>query len=211
MRLGDISAHFESKGDPSTVSNGIGDSGGISYGVWQLSSSSGSIQNFVQWLSQQAEPFGEYGRQLANAGDPCGDDSFKAKWQEIGQADPGNFFSLQDLYCQGVYFEPGANRLLNNYGFDISNRSIALKQVLFSNCVQHGSTYGAEVFNDAAQLINKDINAMSDAELITYIYEVKLTDMSWSSGAPTLRPGLFNRWRNERIMALEMLQAETQQ
>ena len=100
--------------------------------------------------------------------------------------------------------------LRKNYQFDITNKSNALKQVLFSNCVQHGSRYGAEVFGDAASLANKDLNSMTDLEIIYNIYEVKLTDMSWSSGAPTLRPGLFNRWENERIMALELLKQEVQ-
>lgn len=207
-RLGDLSAHFESSGDASTVSTGHGDSGGVSYGIYQLASNTGSIQNFVEWLSEQPAPYNEYGRQLAMAGDPCGDDSFKLKWEEIGNADQIGFGDLQDLYAQGVYYETGANRLVDTFGFDISNRSNALKQVLFSNCVQHGSHYGAEILNDAAILCGKDINSMSDIDFITHIYEVKLTDMSWSSGAPNLRYGLFNRWRNERIMALEMLQQE---
>lgn len=78
--------------------------------------------------------------------------------------------------------------------------------MLFSNCVQHGSYYGAEVFGDAAKLVNSDLQEMADYHIIYNIYEVKLTDMSWSSGSPDLRPGLFNRWQNERADALNLLE-----
>lgn len=209
-RLGDLSARFESSGDASTVSTGYGDSGGRSYGIFQLASGTGSVQDFIQWLSEVEPPYNEYGKQLLAAGDPTCDDSFKYKWEEIGQADPVGFGDMQDLYAQGVYYETGANRLIKTYGFDISNHSNALKQVLFSNCVQHGSRYGADTFADGAAIAGKELNSMNDMEIIYYVYELKLTDMSWSSGAPTLRPGLFNRWNNERILALEMLQSESQ-
>jgi hypothetical protein len=84
-----------------------------------------------------------------------------------------------------------------------------LQQVLFSNCVQHGSYYGAEVFGDAAKLAASNLNEMSEYDIIYNIYEVKLTDMSWSSGSPELRPGLFSRWHREREDALSLLTGGT--
>ena len=74
-----------------------------------------------------------------------------------------------------------------------------------------GYHFGSEVFLDAAKLAGKPLNQMNDKELIHYIYEVKLTDMSWSSGSPSLRPGLFDRWRRERQEAIEMLNKEKEE
>lgn len=206
LRLGALSAKYESNNDPAAVARSIGDAGGWSYGIYQLASAVGKVQDFVSWLCMYEPPYDEYGRQLAAAGNPKSDQSFVDKWQEIGTLDRDGFAFLQDEYVKPDYYDSGAKRLLNWYGFDINERSNALQQVLFSNCIQHGSYYGAQVFGEAARLINQNLVSMSDYNIIYNIYEVKLTDMSWSSGSPSLRPGLFNRWQNERNDALCLLE-----
>jgi hypothetical protein len=205
MRIGALSAKYESGGDPAAVSQDPNDAGGWSYGIYQFSSAAGKVQDFVRYLQEREQPWKNYGDILAVAGDPACDQSFADKWNEIGTVDPEGFAELQDDYVRPQYFDAGAEILLGQYGFDIAGRSGALKAVLWSNCVQHGPTYGAEVFQDAADLAGKDIAAMSDHDLIYYIYEVKLTDPAWSEGSPANRRGLFARWRNEREDALSML------
>jgi hypothetical protein len=59
-------------------------------------------------------------------------------------------------------------------------------------------------------LVDQDLNSMNEADIIKSIYEVKLTNMSWSSGSPQLRPGLFARWKNEREDALDLLNKQTE-
>jgi hypothetical protein len=204
MNIGSLSAKYEANGNPATVSGGDGDAGGRSYGSYQFSGRQGVFQEFVQWLKNYAAPYDEYGRQLEAAGDPAGEE-FAAKWREIGTIDPGGFGRLQEEYVKPVYFDAGVKRLQAWYGFDILKRSQALQGVLWSNCVQHGNYYGAQVFGEAAKRAGWALNDMDDAAIITQIYEVKLTDFSWSSGAPGLRPGLFARWRNERTDALRWL------
>jgi hypothetical protein len=206
VRIGALSAKYESNDNPAAVSQTAQDAGGWSYGIYQLSSQAGKVQDFVRWLCCCEPPYDEYGRQLAKAGDPCSDESFADKWQEIGTIDKEGFACLQDEYVKPDYYDAGAQRLLNWYGFDINARSNALQQVLFSNCVQHGSYYGAEVFGDAAKLVGSELNDMPDYDIIYNIYEVKLTDMSWSSGSPELRPGLFSRWQRERRDAINLLE-----
>jgi len=206
MRLGGLSAKYESKGDPTTIFDGSGDDGGISYGIYQFSSNKGVVQKFVEWLQEQSYPYKEYGNLLARY--EINSDEFIGRWRELGNEDPDGFAQFQEDYVKPMYFDVGANNLWERYGFDIYGHSEALQSVLWSNCVQHGDYYGAQVFGDAAGFDGRDLNRMPDAEIIQNIYEVKLIDMSWSSGAPALRPGLFNRWRNERQDALAMLDAE---
>lgn len=206
MRLGGLSAKYESKGDPATVSDCCGDDGGISYGIYQFSSTKGVVQKFVEWFQEQPYPYNEYGNLLARY--EINSDEFIAIWKELGNVDPVGFVQFQEEYVKPIYFDVGANNLWERYGFDIRKHSQALQSVLWSNCVQHGDYYGAQVFGDAAEFDGQDLKRMSDAEIIENIYEVKLIDMSWSSGNPALRPGLFNRWRNERQDALAMLDAE---
>ena len=44
-QLGTVAAHYEANGlNPGTVSSGVGDHGGTSYGIYQLSSSAGTVR-----------------------------------------------------------------------------------------------------------------------------------------------------------------------
>ena len=45
--LGDLSAQYESNGDPGCISDGYGDAGGKSYGTYQFSSNAGSLGNLL--------------------------------------------------------------------------------------------------------------------------------------------------------------------
>jgi hypothetical protein len=204
-RLGALSAKYESSGNPAAVSQSNRDGGGWSYGIYQFASAAGVVQSFVNWLCQHEVPYDEYGRKLAFAGNPCSDPSFVDKWQEIGNIDAAGFALLQDEYVKPQYYDAGAENLIEWYNFDIGQHSNALQQVLFSNCIQHGSYYGAQVFGDAAKFVERDLNSMNEADIIKSIYEVNLTDLSWSSGSPQLRPALFARWKNEREDALALL------
>jgi len=207
--LGWLSQQGESGGSgPGTISDGNGDSGGISYGIYQFSSDSGVVQQFVDFLRNLAAPYDEYGDQLAAF--EINSEDFQAKWIELATNDNEGFSMLQDSFSKPKYFDSGATNLWEKYGIDIHQHSFALKSVLFSNCIQHGDTYGAEVFKDAADMVGIDITEMTDQQFIGNIYEVKLTDMSWSSGAPEQRPGLFDRWRRERAIALNMLSSNEQ-
>lgn len=204
--LGQLSERYESSGDPACVSSGAGDAGGRSYGKYQFSSEYGVVKKFVDWLCAYPVPeLANYGYALRSAGGINSQD-FVSEWRQIGSVDPGNFGELQRQYTQSRYYDVAAANLSSWYGFDISVRSLALRNVLWSNAVQHGPHYGAEIFRDAALLAGQALLEMNDHDLIYYIYEVKLTDLSWSSGSPALRSGLFNRWRNERTDALIMLQ-----
>lgn len=197
--------------DPATVSQNDGDSGGWSYGLYQLASKKGSVQAFLDWLQQQPEPWANYGRVLAASGDPTCDESFVEQWKSIGTIDPVYFGLLQTAYTKGIYYDAAAQFLIDNYDFNIENRSFALKQVLFSNAVQHGPEIGAQAFYEGAEHYGADLNDMPDHEIIWHLYEVKIEDPAWTSGAPEYRGsvesglGLYGRWDRERAEAIEML------
>lgn len=206
--LGDLSARYESNGDPATVSSGYGDGGGMSYGAYQFASNFGVPQKFVEWVQGYADDaLANYGRVLAQY--EVNSQAFIQSWVELGTVDPVGFLQLQHDYTKECYFDSGASNLLDWYGFDIADRTEALQNVLWSACVQFGDTYGAVNFKEAADMLGKDMNDCTDEELVTYVYEVRLNDLSYSSGSPSLRPGLFARWRSEREDALAMLSQET--
>lgn len=202
--LGDLSSKYESNGNPATVSGGEGDAGGVSYGCYQFASNMGVPQKFVQWCcSYPDEALANYGKVLSQY--QVNSEEFIDTWETIGNTDPYGFFRLQHEYTKECYYDSGVQELKNRYGFDIEQRSDALKDVLWSACVQFGSYYGAINFGEAADLFGSNLDSMDDKDIIYYIYEKRLIDESYSSGSPSLRPGLFARWRSEREDALGML------
>ena len=202
MRLGMLSEKYESTGS-GCVSNGQGDAGGVSYGCYQFSTDAGIPQAFTQWMLTNHYPFGEM---LAAAG-PAGEYQFTSTWQTIAENYPDEFAQLQHLYAQLLYFEP-AVQALASIGLQILSRSNALMQVVWSRAIQYGHFWMPELFNSAAAMAGKEVSEMSDQELIWFVYEVNLTDPSWTSGSPSLRHGLFNRFMNERQEALALLESE---
>ena len=202
MRLGMLSEKYESSG-PGCVSSGQGDAGGVSYGCYQFATNAGIPNDFVNWLRANGHPFGDM---LASAGEP-GSCEFSNVWIAMANAYSEEFTNMQHAYAQLLYFEPAVQELAA-IGFQVLSRSNTLLQVLWSRAIQYGPRWMPELFSSAAALVGKEINEMSDQELIWYIYEVNLTDPSWTSGSPSLRPGLFNRFINERQEALILLEAE---
>jgi hypothetical protein len=202
MRLGDLSAKYESDGDAGAYANTAGDSGGASYGAYQFATGQGTPQAFVAWLQRQGHPYGDALGQSAP-----GTAEFTAAWRQIAKADPGGFLELQHVFTQIMYFD-GPVLDLRRQGIDVSGRSWALKNVIWSAAVQHGPQNIVPLFQTAAQIAGyTHPDWASDAELIRAIYLVRGSD-EWTCGSPALRPSLRARFNEECGDALAMLDSE---
>jgi len=185
MLLGTLSAKYESNGDPGAISYTAGDAGGPSYGAYQFATNAGTPQDFCMWL----------GVDWGTPGTPEVD----ANWPAAAQPDPEGFLAAQHSYVKAVYFDTAAV-LLAGIGVDLSQRSEALSQVVWSAAVQYGPGYIVELFLTAA---GGDPNAIDDRTLISNIYAVRASD-EWTGGSPRLRPGLRARFNAECQEALAM-------
>lgn len=193
VRIGALSEKYEG-GGPSTISTGTGDSGGVSYGTYQLATNTGSAAAFVAWLQERGDFGRDYGNLLAK--NEPGSLAFSADWLSLADTDPQGFGELQDEYVTPHYYGAAAS-VAEERGIDTGSLPEALQQVLFANAIQHGPQNAGELLAESYD---------PDPEIwIRKIYETKLTDPSWSSGAPALRPGLFSRWANEREDAIRVL------
>ena len=196
MRIGCLSEKYEG-GGPATISTGADDSGGVSYGTYQLATNIGSVAAFVEWLLARQDFCQDYGALLAKF-EP-GTVEFSAEWLAIAETDPDGFGALQDEYVKPRYYD-AAVTVAQDRGIDTDTMPDALKCVLFSNAIQHGPRNAGELLADSY--------ADDPAEWIRKIYDAKISDPDWSSGAPGLRPGLFARWENEKQDAIALLNGE---
>lgn len=203
MELGDLSAKYESNGDPGTISSGEGDAGGVSYGAYQFASNAGVPQAFVNWLIEQGY---SYANDLAQY--EVGTDAFNESWSNIAQNDPQGFLEMQRQYVQEQYYNPSAVKLEAVY-YNVANHSEAIRQVVWSASVQYGTGYIVELFQTAcsnlgyANLSYVD-SPTFDADMIKAIYDIRASD-EWTAASPELRPGLRARFESECQDALNML------
>ncbi len=199
--LGALSRQYESNGDPGTVSTGRGDRGGVSYGMYQFSSTQGSVQEFVRGL-RDTHP--EYYAALNGLRPDTPE--FNAAWRELARTDPTGFAAAQHEAIERTHYTPQLTATEQRIpGLDFEQRSPALRDVLWSTSVQHRRMTD-DIFERA--LAGRDPATLTDAEIIRSVYAERGRDngMAYFSGSSAaVRRGVVNRFRNEERDALGML------
>jgi hypothetical protein len=200
--LGKLSEKYESGGrGPGTVSTGRGDPGGVSYGTYQLASKLGRADEFVK--RYYPDEF---------KGLKGGTDVFTRKWKELGDKDPAGLRKNEHAFIRETHYEPQVAKLAKELGLDVTKRSAALRDVVWSTAVQHGPN--TDVIVVAARSLLKNgtkIEAVSDEALIRAIYAErgrKTADgklARFKGVSDDWIPGLTKRFENELADALAML------
>ncbi len=173
--LGTLSASYEASG-PGTISSGEGDSGGKSYGSYQLSSAYDKPKHFFEWCQKSDDTYYQsIGNRLHDAYYTNGagyGPVFDAEWKALAAENAAGFEQAQRNYIKLSYYDPVVRQLEANIpGFFVSNYSIALRNVIWSRSVQHGSGGAVELITDAFNDLGGFAN-QSEAELINAIYEL---------------------------------------
>jgi len=200
---------------PGTVSPGIGDKGGPSYGSFQLSSEqedgkTSNVERFVQKY---------YPTQFA--GLEVNSPTFQQTWKNLGQG-PNfhDFQAKQHQFIQDTHYDPVVRDVQNELGIDPTLRSAALQNVLWSTAVQHGRTGGSEVIETAIRGLarTKSLADLTDEEIIRAIYaergrtdaQGKLVHFRSKKISDETRATVAGRFRREQIAALAALAQERQ-
>lgn len=206
--LGDLSKKYESSGDAGTISNGYGDAGGKSYGMYQFSSTMGVVDNYVKWLQENGYWFGD---ELAKH--TVGGNYFDAAWNWLANSDnKGDFAKSQHEYTKAMYYDKACVALLN-CGYIVNRHSKAMKDVVWSRAVQYGPYQVPEMFDEACKSLGfPNLSYVDhknfDESMINAIYLNVCSTPEWTNGSPALREGLYARFRNECDDALNMLNEE---
>jgi len=199
--LGVLSGQYESNGNPGSVSSGVGDSGGVSYGVWQLSSKVGSLSSFMLWLSSE-DP--SYFSSLDNArkldGGTYGT-NFNTIWKTFGLNDYREFYELQHKYIKSKYYDVLVNNLMSTGNYEPRLRSFAVRNVLWSTAVHHGAS-------GAYNIISKFKSVTDINQFISSIYAERSKVDIYFSSSPTLHASLINRFIREKADALKVYNYE---
>ncbi len=199
--LGELCRKYES-GDPGSISSGEGDAGGKSYGAYQFSSVYDKPRDFFLWCQDSSSyTYRGFGDRLSEAYSKDGGygSNFDRTWKELAKENYEGFFRAQQTYVGMNYYEPAVAAVESSIpGFDMSNYSIALRNVLWSRAVQHGSGGACEVVEDAVAELGGFTN-QPESELIDAIYRSsgdvrprRDGDRNWMSGSLAERYGVSN-------------------
>jgi LysM repeat protein len=205
QKLGKLSARYESNGNPGTVSTGAGDPGGVSYGMYQFATKTGSAKAFVDSL-QKSHP--QYGK--AFAGLTPGTAAFSKAWKDVAAKDPKGFGQAQHDYIAAKFYVPAKAQTEGLVkGLDFSKRSQTLNDVLWSTAVQHGPAGASKLIQKA--LAGKDVSKMNDSDIARAIYAERGRKRSdgklayFPSSSQQVQNGVANRFKNELKDALAEL------
>lgn len=178
--LGALSEKYEASGDPGRISSGEGDPGGKSYGAYQFASNYNIPRSFFTWC-QSVSAYKAIGDRLAAAYTADGDGTegsggyaanFDAEWTAIAAETPDFFLQAQYSYTRKNYYDGAIAVLKDRYPeFDISNYSIALRNVIYSRSVQIGVGSVPTLFGEAMDLLGGKFVNQPEAELIHAIYQ----------------------------------------
>jgi len=203
-RLGSLSERYESGGrGPGTVSSGKGDPGGVSYGLYQLASKTGTVAAFIAAEGKRWA--------LELDGFP-GTAEFTAAWKAIAAREPAAFADAQHAFIERTHYRPCVDKVKTRTGLDLDRRPDAVRDVVWSCAVQHGRA--ADIICTAIAKVDAMPGRNSkdyDRSLIGAIYDArtayvkKLMVGAASGAAATFRTLIDSRYPDEREKALEML------
>jgi murein DD-endopeptidase MepM/ murein hydrolase activator NlpD len=208
VRFDILSAPYESSGDAGCVSDGAGDLGGVSYGLYQLASGvSGKVESFVDFCVEKNYALAS----TLKAAYPPGSDPFTAAWKQVAATDYDGFAEIQYQYAYSAHFVPAVDACAS-IGVDLNKHSDALKCVVWSVAIQYPA-HVTTAFEEAASAMGQPLSALDDikydGDLIQTIYFLRGSD-SWisSSLSADVRAGVKNRMVNECQDALALLSGD---
>lgn len=204
--LGILSAKYETGGrGPGTVSTGVGDPGGVSYGSYQMASKMGVVQRFVTQAGfQWAKDF---------QGLTAGTAPFTAVWKKIAADQTDDFQRAQHAFIKRSHYDPLAAKVLAENKVDVNTRSFAVQNAIWSTAVQHGGA--TPIIGRAMATLSCDCSDPTyDKQLICAIYAErgrKKPDGNlayFGKSAPSVQAGVAKRFQNEQADCLAMLVKE---
>ncbi|MBU1039876.1 MAG: hypothetical protein KKF77_02095 [Proteobacteria bacterium] len=210
--LGALAAMFES-GDKGIAAIGYDRTGGTSYGKFQISSRAGTMNRFLNYLSEQEPVMAERLRKAgpANTGSTRG--QMPAEWAKIAAENPERFERLQTEFIKKDHYQPARAKIREMTGLDIEASKPALREALFSTAVQHGASGAARIFNEAIDKFLGKPGAGQAAQagsrsfeqaLVSEVYDKRSHQFGGSTAA--VRQSVRGRLNQEKDMVLAMLE-----
>ncbi|MFP5238488.1 MAG: hypothetical protein ACLGQW_01530, partial [Acidobacteriota bacterium] len=199
-KMGILSAMYESRGAIDAI--GYDGRGGTSYGKYQIASGVGTMGRFLNYLETKAPDLATRldSSGPANTGGRQG--GMTGEWKRIATEQPKRFEALQHEFIRDTHYTPALKSITMSTGQDMSTRSQAVREVLWSTAVQHGPNGASEIFSQALDKLEANKQLASDKALIEEVYAQRMVQFA---GRGKLRVAVSTRLADEKETALSML------
>ena len=197
-----------SDGDGSYVSPGTGDYGGISYGLYQFSTTTGSAKDFVNWSKDNNYP--EIYKIFQDAGNPkAGTPAFGRAWKKCYKELEGKFEEAQTEFAMGELINPGYEKVKKETGIDLK-KSRARTEFLISTANQFGRGGIVTLFKEVQNKGIKLSDDMSDTELLGIMCQHKYdtVDYHFRSSSSAVQRSARLRFKREKKELLKIAKEE---
>jgi hypothetical protein len=148
------------------------------------------------------------------AGATPGSPEFSAQWKALATEAPDAFFEAQHEFIKRTHFDPLVGKVAAEDGLDLTLRSPAVQDVVWSTAVQHGPNtpvvHRAVVAVGGAQTVQPG-DLKRDRRLIVAIYAERGRRSAagnlvyFSRNSKAVQDGVARRFRDEERDALRML------
>ncbi|EBC6378490.1 hypothetical protein C3570_11475 [Salmonella enterica] len=197
--LGKTSERYESGGrGPGVISSGKGDHGGVSYGMYQLSSKMGTVNKYIA-VSKYQDLF---------EGKVPATPEFNKVWKKIAVDHKEEFAKDQHFFIEKTHYQVQID-LLASKGIYFSHSRAAINDMIWSTSVQYGPTTGLI----SRALKGKDFETLTDADVITIVQDYKINHVEdLFPSSPTWWDDLKTRALTEKkdLLKLNELNLELQ-
>jgi hypothetical protein len=150
------------------------------------------------------------------AGLTPGTPEFSAQWKALASEAPDAFFEAQHAFIQRTHFDPLVGKIATEDRVDVTRRSPALQDVIWSTAVQHGPN--TPVVHRAIQGLGggaalEPPDRTRDRHLIVAIYAERGRRSAagnlvyFSRNSKAVQDGVARRFRSEERDALRMLES----
>ncbi|MYL84614.1 hypothetical protein GTA51_15950 [Desulfovibrio aerotolerans] len=201
-KAGRLSAQYESNSEIDYI--GYDSRGGTSYGQYQIASKTGTMDYFIRFLDDKAPDIAAKLRTAGSADTGGRSGRMPSVWKDIAAADPKRFEALQHEFIRSNNYSPAAKSIVLTTGVDVTRRSYALREVLWSTAVQHGPGGAERIFTQAidkaeAQPVSQDF----DKSVIEEVYRIR--GKKFFRHNKRVREAVLSRFREEQSMAIALL------
>ena len=151
-RLGTLSGFYEANHNPAAI--GTDNAGGPSYGMYQIATTPGTMNNYINYLSQHPE-YKDFADNLNIAGGNLAarqkTQTFVDTWRELSKND--NFNASQYNFIVDTHLNPLINSIKEKGILNLDKRHPVVKDALYSMSVQHKGA--SKIVNNALQKIKE--------------------------------------------------------
>jgi len=202
FKAGRLSAQYESNNEIDCI--GYDRRGGTSYGQYQIASKTGTMGYFIKFLEDKAPDLATRLKAAGSADTGGRTGRMPTVWKQIAASDPKRFEALQHEFIRSSSYAPAAKSIVLTTGVDVTKRSYALREVLWSTAVQHGPGGAERIFSQAIDKAEGTAGRQDfDKAVIEEVYRIR--GQKFFRHNKRVREAVQSRFRDEKTTAIALL------